>query len=94
MSHIQNFWKNEAETKEETNARCSGCSACANKCPTSAINMRYDDEGFIYPVVDESICVACGLCEKVCIQTKKVFDACMQQSQLTDVVLDITNLIT
>lgn len=33
-----------------------------------------------------------GLCEKVCIQTKKVFDACMQQSQLTDVVLNITNL--
>lgn len=33
-----------------------------------------------------------GLCEKVCVQTKKVFDACMQQSQLTDVVLNITNL--
>lgn len=33
-----------------------------------------------------------GLCEKVCIQAKKVFDACMQQSQLTGVVLNITNL--
>lgn len=33
-----------------------------------------------------------GLCEKVCVQAKKVFDACMQQSQLTDIVLDITNL--
>ncbi len=33
-----------------------------------------------------------GLCEKVCIQVKKVFDACMQQSQLTGIVLDITNL--
>ena len=33
-----------------------------------------------------------GLCEKVCIEAKKVFDACMQQSQLTDIVLDITNL--
>ena len=33
-----------------------------------------------------------GLCEKVCIQVKKVFDACMQQSQLTDIVLNITNL--
>lgn len=32
-----------------------------------------------------------GLCEKVCIQAKKVFDACMQQSQLNDVVLNITN---
>lgn len=33
-----------------------------------------------------------GLCEKVCVQAKKVFDACMQQSQLTDIVLNITNL--
>ena len=33
-----------------------------------------------------------GLCEKVCIQAKKVFDACMQQTQLTDTALTITNL--
>ncbi len=33
-----------------------------------------------------------GLCEKVCLQAKKVFDACMQQSQLTDIVLNITSL--
>lgn len=33
-----------------------------------------------------------GLCEKVCIETKKVFDACMQQTQLTNIVLTITNL--
>ncbi|MBQ3219249.1 MAG: hypothetical protein IJB32_01485 [Clostridia bacterium] len=32
-----------------------------------------------------------GLCEKVCIQAKKVFDACMQQSQFTDLVLNVTN---
>lgn len=33
-----------------------------------------------------------GLCEKVCVEVKKVFDACMQQSQLTDLVLTIDNL--
>ncbi len=32
-----------------------------------------------------------GLCEKVCVDVKKVFDACMQQSQLTDIALTITN---
>lgn len=32
-----------------------------------------------------------GLCEKVCVQVKKVFDACMQQGQLTDIILPITN---
>ncbi len=33
-----------------------------------------------------------GLCEKVCVQAKKVFDACMQQTQLNNVVLNVTNL--
>ena len=33
-----------------------------------------------------------GLCEKVCVEAKKVFDACMQQSQLTGIVLNLTNL--
>ena len=33
-----------------------------------------------------------GLCEKVCIEVKKVFDACMQQSQLNSIVLNITDL--
>ena len=33
-----------------------------------------------------------GLCEKVCLQAKNVFDACMKQTQLTDIVLNITNL--
>ncbi len=33
-----------------------------------------------------------GLCEKVCIQTKKVFDACIKQSQEDGYVLTLTNL--
>jgi len=32
-----------------------------------------------------------GLNEKACIQTRKVFDACMQQVQLTDTVLTLEN---
>ncbi len=32
-----------------------------------------------------------GLCEKVCVQAKKVFDACMQQTQLNSIVLPITS---
>ena len=33
-----------------------------------------------------------GLCEKVCIEVKKVFDACMQQTQLNSIVLELTDL--
>lgn len=45
---------------------CCGCSACAMKCPKHCITMQSDNEGFLYPVVNEAECIDCGLCEKVC----------------------------
>lgn len=45
---------------------CCGCTACASICAHDAINMEPDPLGFLYPKVDESKCVECGLCEKVC----------------------------
>lgn len=45
---------------------CCGCSACVQRCPRHCISMKEDEEGFLYPVVDESVCISCGLCEKVC----------------------------
>lgn len=48
-------------------SKCCGCSACASICPTNAITMEPDIMGFRYPVVNDSICISCGLCEKVCV---------------------------
>lgn len=45
---------------------CCGCTACASICAHDAIMMEPDALGFLYPRVDESKCVDCGLCEKVC----------------------------
>ena len=45
---------------------CCGCSACASICPKSCITMKEDEEGFLYPHVNNITCVKCGLCEKVC----------------------------
>lgn len=45
---------------------CCGCTACASICPHDAILMQPDGMGFLYPVVDETKCVDCHLCEKVC----------------------------
>ena len=47
-------------------ADCCGCTACASICNHDAIIMEPDALGFLYPKVDESKCVECGLCEKVC----------------------------
>lgn len=52
----------EIKRKED----CCGCSACANVCGAGAIALFKDEEGFVYPRVDQSICTDCGLCEKVC----------------------------
>lgn len=51
------------EVKKE---QCTGCGACYNSCPTGAISMIENEEGFLYPKIDNTKCVNCGLCEKKC----------------------------
>lgn len=47
-------------------SQCCGCNACVQRCPKQCIAMCEDEEGFLYPEVDEAICIDCGLCENVC----------------------------
>lgn len=47
-------------------SKCSGCHSCMNICPKNCIEMKVDQEGFWYPVVDKEKCIECGLCEKRC----------------------------
>jgi len=46
--------------------QCTGCSACSKVCPSNAISMRPDAEGFLVPVVDPVLCVECGVCVRTC----------------------------
>ena len=45
---------------------CCGCTACASICAHNAITMKTDALGFLYPEVDTTKCVNCGMCDKVC----------------------------
>lgn len=47
-------------------AKCVGCHACYNCCPLNCITMEDDNEGFMYPRVDQNVCINCKKCEKVC----------------------------
>ena len=44
---------------------CTGCGACDNSCPVSAIAMTYK-QGFKHPVIDTEKCIGCLACEKSC----------------------------
>ena len=50
------------EKKED----CCGCTACYAICPQMAIQMIEDEEGFLYPQINEALCVTCKQCIKVC----------------------------
>lgn len=51
--------------------KCCGCTACYSVCPVDAIDMVEDNEGFLYPKVNSTKCIKCGLCEKICPYNKK-----------------------
>lgn len=46
---------------------CTGCGACSNICPTQAIQMKENKDGFLNPIVNKTSCTNCGLCSKKCI---------------------------
>ncbi len=52
----------------ELKTTCTGCGTCSQKCPCDAIEMKKNEEGFSYPVIDNTKCIDCGLCVKSCPQ--------------------------
>lgn len=46
--------------------KCCGCTACMSVCPKQCISMEVDGEGFLYPVVDQSLCIDCEACVRTC----------------------------
>lgn len=69
--------------KLATHDACTGCGACAFKCPKQCISMKEDAIGQIYPLIDSTNCIECYSCEKVCpilneptfCQSKKAYAA-------------------
>ena len=65
--------KNKKHIDVEIKKNCAGCTACYSICPKDAIAMVEDEEGFLYPKVNNEKCVHCGLCKKVCpVINKKI----------------------
>ena len=45
--------------------QCAGCMACMDICPRKAISV-VDDAKYMNAVIDESLCIKCNMCHKVC----------------------------
>lgn len=45
---------------------CTGCGACVQICPKQALVMKNDEDGFLYPQMDNDLCVKCGACDRTC----------------------------
>ncbi|MBF0285066.1 MAG: hydrogenase iron-sulfur subunit [Magnetococcales bacterium] len=63
--------------KEEPEAKvhlpdCNGCGQCAKDCPFGAVSMRPRTDGAKFtfePVVDPTLCTACGICTGSCVSS-------------------------
>lgn len=64
--------------------QCVGCGACASVCPQKCIEMKPDEEGFLYPHADLLACIGCGACRQVCplLQTQTHSETHCQKAYL------------
>lgn len=71
--------------------RCTGCAACFASCPHRAITMRENQEGFLFPHLNESLCVNCGKCDQSCPILKEVVDRQMPDSRYVPEAFAVNN---
>ncbi len=45
---------------------CTGCGMCSNVCPKNAITMQNGENDFIFPLIDETVCIKCNQCVQKC----------------------------
>ncbi|WP_172837342.1 Coenzyme F420 hydrogenase/dehydrogenase, beta subunit C-terminal domain [Selenomonas sp. oral taxon 126] len=72
---------------------CTGCSACFSVCPTRAIKMSQDEEGFWHPIINMDKCISCGRCERACpllhnVETREVREVYACYSMVNSIRLD------
>lgn len=67
-------------TEKSAIRECTSCQLCAAVCPKEAIEIVLDKNGFYKPIIDENVCIDCGICTKVCYK----FDNNIKMSSAED----------
>lgn len=65
--------------------KCVGCRSCVNSCLNESIEMKENDEGFLYPSINDS-CTNCGVCVLRC--------PILTPSKIDEVEKEVYSLIT
>lgn len=66
---------------------CTGCRACEQLCPSKCISIAMDNDGFLYPTIDEKKCIQCGLCARRCPSNTYATDVKTKKSSVYAVKL-------
>ena len=66
ISVIEDKMNKEIPVLFKKKEECFGCSACYAICVEKSIEMLPDEEGFLYPHINEQKCVGCKQCLIVC----------------------------
>ena len=51
--------------------KCVGCRSCELICPKNCVELSPNQEGFLYPLVNNEKCIYCGLCMSSCPAIKE-----------------------
>lgn len=71
---------------------CYGCGVCEEVCPTKAITLTENPEGFLSPNINNKACINCGKCDKYCVRLKNYESINIKNSEFHAVYLKDKNL--
>lgn len=63
--------RNNIEDFHEQITDCTSCQMCFAVCPTKAITIELNKEGFYRPIVNKEKCISCGKCKNSCYKFDK-----------------------
>lgn len=66
----------------ETHSLCCGCGACSIICPTKAITINRNDDGFWNAELNKELCVSCGKCNEVCPLLNRKYNKSIDESMV------------